>query len=169
MILPNPGVLNLGLLTTVPSSQLPPSQADLTFRCFTALPHSFRMSLSGLNPVPSLPDHSLVFSLSWKICFQALSRPSLAGAAGAIAWVDLGGGSSPEEGRDAECSSPLHSLPRAQSRAEGWACALAAAPVPRWMRNLVGWCRQHLVRFIFLLRGEKNVASVSSICSAVKW
>ena len=36
-------------------------------------------------------------------------------------------------------------------------------PGPRWMWNLVGWCRQHLVRFISLLRREKNVASTSSI------
>lgn len=39
----------------------------------------------------------------------------------------------------------------------------------RWMWDLVGRCRQHLVRFIFPLLGEKNVASVSSICSAAKW
>lgn len=37
------------------------------------------------------------------------------------------------------------------------------------MANLVGECRQHLVRFIFLLLRETDVARASSICSAAKW
>lgn len=164
----------------VPPSQMPHSPEGLAFGHFS--------EMTALHPVLRLCQVlRLELMFSWKhtsplttasaslplgdlfpsaVTVQARRHPT--GFPGD--WVDLGrreGAAARMQGCKTFILSPLSPLgPRAGLRDEPVFCQ---RPGPRWMWNLVGWCRQHLVRFIFPLLREKNVVAVPSICSAAKW